>query len=98
MATYDGQILFFKDNGEQLQERLTVPRLRVRRDWHVGLNMDHVDHSHPDVSDPGISKEVSLVLVISMQMVSEVMCIHLVPICFFFLIGVCARARVYVCV
>lgn len=59
MATYDGQILFFKDNGEQLQERLTVPRLRVRRDWHVGLNMDHVDHSHPDVSDPGISKEAA---------------------------------------
>lgn len=21
-----------------------VPRLRVRRDWHEGLNPDHVDH------------------------------------------------------
>jgi len=30
--------------GEEAVRRLTVPRLRVRRDWHKGLNPDHVDH------------------------------------------------------
>ncbi|KAL4443840.1 hypothetical protein ABPG75_011577 [Micractinium tetrahymenae] len=49
LATYDGNILFFKDTGEEAAQRLTVPRLRVRQDWHKGLNPDHVDHSHPDV-------------------------------------------------
>jgi len=60
LATYDGEVLFFKDNGEQLREKLVVPRLRVRRDWHVGLAVDHVDHSHPDVHDPEIGKEAAL--------------------------------------
>lgn len=35
--------------GEQMAERLQVPKLRVRRDWYKGLAADHVDHSHPDV-------------------------------------------------
>jgi hypothetical protein len=29
--------------------QLRVPRLRVRRNWFVGINPDPVDHSHPDV-------------------------------------------------
>lgn len=30
-------------------ERLYIPRLRVRKNWYVGLKPDPVDHSHPDV-------------------------------------------------
>ena len=30
--------------GEEAATRITIPRLRVRRDWHAGLNPDHVDH------------------------------------------------------
>lgn len=28
-----------------------MPRLRVRKNWYVGLNPDPVDHSHPDVGN-----------------------------------------------
>jgi hypothetical protein len=35
--------------GEQLLDRLYIPRLRVRKNWYVGLNPDPVDHSHPDI-------------------------------------------------
>lgn len=35
--------------GEQLIERLYIPRLRVKKNWYVGLNPDPIDHSHPDV-------------------------------------------------
>lgn len=35
--------------GEQLIERLYIPRLHVRKNWYVGLNPDPVDHSHPDI-------------------------------------------------
>lgn len=32
-----------------LTEKLVVPRRKVRKDWYVGLDPDHVDRSHPDV-------------------------------------------------
>ncbi|KAK9817910.1 hypothetical protein WJX72_004192 [[Myrmecia] bisecta] len=51
LATYDGEILAFKDNSELLAERLLVPRLQVRKDWFKGLNPDPIDHSHPDIGD-----------------------------------------------
>ncbi|EFJ48005.1 hypothetical protein VOLCADRAFT_117761 [Volvox carteri f. nagariensis] len=52
LATYDGQIMFFKDTGEKMLEGLQISRLRVRKDWYVGLDpKDPFDHSHPDVSD-----------------------------------------------
>ncbi|WIA09420.1 hypothetical protein OEZ85_008825 [Tetradesmus obliquus] len=50
VATYDGDVVFFKDNGEMLDHRLVVPRLRVRKQWFKGLNGDPVDHSHPDAA------------------------------------------------
>ena len=31
VATYDGDVLFFRDSGELMAQRLTVPRLTVRR-------------------------------------------------------------------
>ena len=37
--------------GEQLNERLAVPRLRVRKDWHQGLADDPISHDRPDAGD-----------------------------------------------
>ena len=37
VATYDGNVLFFLENGTQHFITLSVPRLRVRRDWRAGL-------------------------------------------------------------
>ena len=37
--------------GEQLNERLAVPRLRVRKDWYLGLSEDPISHDHPDAGD-----------------------------------------------
>ena len=37
--------------GEQLDERLAVPRLRVRKDWFLGLADDPISHDHPDAGD-----------------------------------------------
>ena len=51
LPTYDGEVLFFDDSGARLAKTLRVPPLRVRRDWHAGLDPDHVDHAHPDVGD-----------------------------------------------
>ena len=42
---------FAAAQGEQMAERLQVPKLRVRRDWYKGLAADHVDHGHPDVGN-----------------------------------------------
>lgn len=32
-----------------MPERLTVPRLRIRKDWYQNLAPDPTDHSHPDL-------------------------------------------------
>eukprot|EP00899_Mesostigma_viride_P004982 jgi/Mesvir1/14485/Mv05189-RA.1 len=49
LATYDGEVLFFRDSGSALKHKLVIPRLRVRRNWYVGLDPDPVDHHHADV-------------------------------------------------
>ena len=49
LPTYDGEVRFYDHAGERLEKTLRVPRLRVRRDWHVGLAADHVDHARADV-------------------------------------------------
>ncbi|GAX73269.1 hypothetical protein CEUSTIGMA_g723.t1 [Chlamydomonas eustigma] len=54
LATYDGEVLFFKDTGEILDQKLAVPRLKVKKDWFKGLNPDPNDHSHPDVGDTDV--------------------------------------------
>ncbi|KAG2483409.1 hypothetical protein HYH03_017717 [Edaphochlamys debaryana] len=49
LATYDGQILFYKDTGDKMREGIQISRLRVRKDWYVGLDpTDPFDHTHPD--------------------------------------------------
>ncbi|KAL0053870.1 hypothetical protein WJX82_000436 [Trebouxia sp. C0006] len=53
IATYDGDVLAFKDTGEALSlaHSFFVPPLKVRKDWFEGLNPDPTDHSHPDVGN-----------------------------------------------
>ena len=53
-ALYDGRIVFVAPTGESLpQHTLFIPPLVVQASWHVGLNPDAVDHSHPDVDLSG---------------------------------------------
>lgn len=46
---YNGKIQFAKDTGADAIYGLIIPRLRVKRDWFEGLNLDPNDHSNPDV-------------------------------------------------
>ena len=34
-----------------MADKIEIPRRRVRKNWHVGLNSETVDRSHPDVKD-----------------------------------------------
>lgn len=41
LATYNGELLWFKDDGTQRYSYYSlIPRLRVRKDWHKGLHDD----------------------------------------------------------
>ncbi|CAN4109706.1 unnamed protein product [Withania somnifera] len=40
-----------------MSDKLEIPRLRVKKDWHVGLKQDPVDRSHPDVHDDQLLQE-----------------------------------------
>ncbi|KAL9263582.1 DEFECTIVE IN EXINE FORMATION 1-like protein [Drosera capensis] len=64
VATYNGEVLFFRFNsvrvsGYMMPDKLVVPRRRVRKNWHVGLNADPVDRSHPDVKDDLLIQEAA---------------------------------------
>ncbi|CAI9761855.1 unnamed protein product [Fraxinus pennsylvanica] len=51
LATYNGEVLFFRVSGYMMSDKLEIPRLKVKKDWYVGLHPDPVDRSHPDVHD-----------------------------------------------
>ncbi|EOA29845.1 hypothetical protein CARUB_v10012938mg [Capsella rubella] len=57
LATYNGEVLFFRVSGFLMSDKLEVPRRKVHKNWHVGLNPDPVDRSHPDVHDDELVKE-----------------------------------------
>ncbi|GLT92662.1 hypothetical protein SLE2022_104890 [Rubroshorea leprosula] len=57
LATYNGEVLFFRVSGYMMTERLVVPRRKVRKDWYVDLHSDPVDRSHPDVHDDLLVQE-----------------------------------------
>lgn len=40
-----------------MSDKLEIPRLKVKKDWHVGLHPDPVDRSHPDVHDDQLIQE-----------------------------------------
>ncbi|KAL3639439.1 Protein DEFTIVE IN EXINE FORMATION 1 [Castilleja foliolosa] len=57
LATYNGEVLFFRASGYIMSDKLVIPRLKVKKDWHVGLHPDPVDRSHPDVHDDELIQE-----------------------------------------
>ncbi|CAH9081889.1 unnamed protein product [Cuscuta epithymum] len=57
LATYNGEVLFFRASGYMMSDKLVIPRMKVKKDWHVGLLPDPVDRSHPDVQDDQLIKE-----------------------------------------
>ncbi|GAB2272986.1 Protein DEFTIVE IN EXINE FORMATION 1 [Dionaea muscipula] len=59
LATYNGEVLFFRVSGYMMSDKLVIPRRRVRKNWHVGLNSDPVDRSHPDVKDDLLIQEAA---------------------------------------
>lgn len=59
LATYNGEVLFFRNSGYMMSDKLVVPRRRVRKNWYEGLNPDPVDRSHPDVDDPQLVQEAA---------------------------------------
>lgn len=48
---------FHRISGYLMSDKLEIPRLRVKKDWHVGLKQDPVDRSHPDVHDDQLVQE-----------------------------------------
>ncbi|MQM19813.1 hypothetical protein Taro_052827 [Colocasia esculenta] len=61
LATYNGVVNFFRPSGYMMNDKLEVPRRKVRKDWYVGLHPDPVDRSHPDIHDPSLVPESTLV-------------------------------------
>eukprot|EP01018_Ginkgo_biloba_P034640 Gb_30710 [translate_table: standard] len=59
LATYNGEVLFFRVSGYLMADKLEIPRLRARKDWYVGLKTDHADRSHPDVHDDSLIREAT---------------------------------------
>ncbi|GMJ03198.1 DEFECTIVE IN EXINE FORMATION 1 [Hibiscus trionum] len=59
LATYNGEVLFFRISGYMMTDKLVVPRRRVHKDWYVGLHPDPVDRSHPDVHDDVLVEEAA---------------------------------------
>ncbi|XAR68857.1 Lambda-carrageenase [Bertholletia excelsa] len=57
LATYNGEVLFFRVSGYMMSDKLEVPRLKIKKDWYVGLHPDPVDRSHPDVHDDQLVQE-----------------------------------------
>ncbi|RDY02353.1 Protein DEFECTIVE IN EXINE FORMATION 1, partial [Mucuna pruriens] len=60
LATYNGEVLFFRVSGYMMSEKLEVPRRKVRKNWFVGLNPDPVDRSHPDVHDDQLVQDATM--------------------------------------
>ncbi|KAL2934277.1 Protein DEFECTIVE IN EXINE FORMATION 1 [Bienertia sinuspersici] len=59
LATYNGEVLFFRASGYMMSDKLAVPRRRVRKNWFEGLNPDPVDRSHPDVHDEQLVQDAA---------------------------------------
>ncbi|KAH6806290.1 defective in exine formation protein [Perilla frutescens var. frutescens] len=57
LATYNGEVLFFRVSGYMMSDKLEIPRIKVKKDWHVGLHPDPVDRSHPDVHDDQLTQD-----------------------------------------
>lgn len=59
LATYNGEVLFFRVSGYMMADKIEIPRRRVKKNWYVGLHSDPVDRSHPDVHDEQLVVEAA---------------------------------------
>ncbi|XP_068317459.1 protein DEFECTIVE IN EXINE FORMATION 1-like [Pyrus communis] len=57
LATYNGEVLFFRVSGYMMVDKLVVPRRKVKKNWYGGLHSDPVDRTHPDVHDDSLVME-----------------------------------------
>ncbi|ONI03632.1 hypothetical protein PRUPE_6G270500 [Prunus persica] len=57
LATYNGEVLFFRVSGYMMVDKLVVPRRKVKKNWYGGLHPDPVDRTHPDVQDDSLVME-----------------------------------------
>ncbi|KAK7382579.1 hypothetical protein VNO80_01489 [Phaseolus coccineus] len=60
LATYNGEVLFFRVSGYLMSDKLEVPRRKVRKEWFVGLDPDPVDRSHPNVHDDQLVQDATI--------------------------------------
>ncbi|XP_027334221.1 protein DEFECTIVE IN EXINE FORMATION 1 isoform X2 [Abrus precatorius] len=60
LATYNGEVLFFRVSGYMMSDKMEVPRRKVLKSWFVGLKPDPVDRSHPDVHDDQLVQEATV--------------------------------------
>ncbi|CAI8601096.1 unnamed protein product [Vicia faba] len=60
LATYNGEVLFFRVSGYIMSEKLEVPRRKVPKNWYVGLNADPADRTQPDVHDEQLVQEATI--------------------------------------
>ncbi|KAK7286883.1 hypothetical protein RJT34_22209 [Clitoria ternatea] len=60
LATYNGEVLFFRVSGYMMSDKLDIPRRKVRKNWYAGLNPDPVDRTHPDVHDDQLVQEATI--------------------------------------
>lgn len=51
-------LLKIRVSGYIMSDKLEIPRLKVKKDWYVGLHPDPVDRSHPDVHDEQLVEDV----------------------------------------
>lgn len=58
VPTYEGKVLFYGKDGNALDRELRLPRLRVKRDWHEGLQEEPTPRDHPDVGSGMSSDDV----------------------------------------
>ncbi|CAM6018279.1 unnamed protein product [Sphagnum balticum] len=54
LATFNGEVLFFRSSGYMMPDKMIVPRRRVKKDWYVGLSPDHANHTQNDVHDDSL--------------------------------------------
>ncbi|KOM29368.1 hypothetical protein LR48_Vigan661s000500 [Vigna angularis] len=60
LATYNGEVLFFRVSGYLMSDKLEIPRRKVLKDWFVGLDPDPVDRSHPNIHDDQLVQEATI--------------------------------------
>lgn len=57
LKAYNCYLSIYRVSGYMMSDKLEIPRMKVKKDWHVGLHPDPVDRSHPDVHDDQLIQE-----------------------------------------